>query len=84
MRYKELTIFYPSPTHFKKGLNYALKLREKGTPIPTVDILNGTIAVNKNACLVTDDLHFKWFQSIEPSLTFISIESYLEYIKKVD
>ena len=76
--YKELSIFYPNALIFKNGLSYALKLREKGTVIPTIDILNGAIAVDKNMCLVTDDAHFEFFKTIEPNFKYISTQNFLE------
>lgn len=83
IRYEELSILYPNAKNYKSGLKYALKLREKGIQIPTIDILNGTIAVDRNICLVTDDLHFKSFKSIEPHLKFISSEIYTEKIQEI-
>lgn len=82
-RYEEITIFYPSTINYKEGIKYAVKLRERGIPIPTVDILNGTIAIDKNIYLVSDDKHYELFQSIEPSLKLISIETYIENIQKI-
>jgi len=81
--HRELSIFYPNALIFKNGLSYALKLREKGTAIPTIDILNGTIAVDKNICLVTDDAHFEVFKTIEPHFKFISTQTFIEEIKTI-
>ena len=82
-QYKELTVFFPSPLSFTNSLEYVLKLRIQGTPISTIDILNGAIAVEKKATLVTEDAHFKVLNSIVPSLNVISTEDYLIEIQKV-
>ncbi|MHA1648641.1 MAG: hypothetical protein ACTSYB_00485, partial [Candidatus Helarchaeota archaeon] len=82
-QYKDLTIFFPSPLSFTNSLDYALKLRNQGTPIPIIDILNGAIAVEKKANLVTDDAHFKVLNSIEPSLNVITTADNLIEIQKV-
>lgn len=79
-RYDELTIIYPSSIHYEQGFKYALLLREKGTPIPTVDILIGTITVEKNLILVSDDSHFEFFQKVEPRLKIIKSETFLKAI----
>lgn len=83
VRHEELTIIYPTIQTFSHALEYALKLRGKGTPIPTIDLLNATIAVEEKVRLVSDDSHFKSFQAIESSLEFIPTEDYIEAIQKM-
>ena len=78
VKYNEISIIYPSSTHYEQAFKYALLLREKGTPIPTIDILIGTISVEKNLVLVSDDSHFNYFQKIEPRLKIINAETFIK------
>ena len=73
-----MTIIFPSTIHYEQAFKNAILLREKGTPIPTIDILIDTITVDKNLILVTDDLHFQYLQEVEPRLKIISSESFLK------
>jgi len=81
LKYKEISVIYPSSTHYEQGFKNALLLREKGTPIPTVDILIGTITVDKNLILVSDDSHYKHLQEVEPRLKIINSESFFKKIQ---
>ena len=78
IKYSEISIIFPSSIHYEQAFKYALLLREKGTPIPTIDILIGTISVDKNLILVSDDSHFKYFQEVEPRLKIIDAESFIK------
>jgi len=69
LKYKEISVIYPSSTHYEQGFKNALLLREKGTPIPTVDIL------------VSDDSHFKHLQEVEPRLKIINSELFFKKIQ---
>lgn len=84
-RNDELSVIYPSFTHYDQSLKYALFLRKKGTPIPAIDILIGAITVEKNLILVSDDSHFESLEAVEPRLKVIGLEEYIndfqEYIK---
>ncbi|MHC1590578.1 MAG: hypothetical protein ACXQS8_00660 [Candidatus Helarchaeales archaeon] len=82
IKHENLSIIYPNDKNFKEGLKIALRLRKKGTPIPIIDLLNGVISVEKDLILVTDDKHFEYLRAVEPSLQFISIDSYLDEIHK--
>ncbi|MHA1383102.1 MAG: hypothetical protein ACTSR3_04990 [Candidatus Helarchaeota archaeon] len=82
-KYKEITVFYPSVTNYRDGLKYAIKLRKNGTPLPVIDILIGTIAVDKNIQLVTEDSHFTLLKNVEPNLSLIAVENYIKDIKKI-
>jgi tRNA(fMet)-specific endonuclease VapC len=67
----------PSKEGYTKSIEYACKLREKGTPIPAIDIIIATIAVEKDAILVSDDAHFTLFNAVEPRLKRIALETFL-------
>ncbi len=80
-KYNEISVIYPSSIHYEKSFKNAVLLREKGTPIPTIDILVGTITVEKNLILVSNDIHFKSLQKIEPRLKIINSETYINNIQ---
>lgn len=80
-KYDEISVIYPSSIHYEQSFKNALLLREKGTPIPTVDILIGTITVEKNLILVSSDIHFESLQKIEPRLKIINSEAYIKNIQ---
>jgi predicted nucleic acid-binding protein len=79
-KHDNITIIFPSIIQYEQAFKNALLLREKGTPIPTIDILIGTITVDKNLILVSDDLHFQYLQEVEPRLKIISSESFIKRI----
>ncbi len=80
-KYEEISVIYPSSIHYEQSFKNAVFLREKGTPIPTIDILIGTITVEKNLILVSNDIHFKSLQKIEPRLKIINSETYIKNIQ---
>jgi len=65
-----------------EGLKIAIKLRELGIPIPIIDLLNGVISIEKKLILVSDDNHFQYFFNVEQNLKIISVDSFLNEIKK--
>ncbi|MHA1190862.1 MAG: type II toxin-antitoxin system VapC family toxin [Promethearchaeota archaeon] len=75
---EKITIIFPSAIHYEQAFKNALLLREKGTPIPTIDLLIGTITVEKNLILVSDDNHFKYLQDVDPRLKRITSEIFLK------
>jgi len=80
-KYDEISVIYPSSIHYEQGFRNALLLREKGTPIPTIDILIGTITVDKNLILVSDDSHFEYLQEVEPRLKIITSDTFIKKIQ---
>ena len=78
IKYENISIIYPSSVHYRLALEYSLLLRKKGTPIPTIDILIGTITIDKNMILVSDDSHFESLQQVEPRLNIIKSVEYLK------
>ena len=81
VKFKEISVIFPSSIHYEQGFKNALLLREKGTPIPTVDILIGTITVDKNLILVSDDSHFEHLQEVEPRLKIINSKAFIKKIQ---
>ncbi len=79
-KFDEISVIYPSSIHYDQSFKNAVLLREKGTPIPMIDILIGTITVEKNLILVSNDIHFKSLQKIEPRLKIINLEVYTKEI----
>ncbi|MEX2680584.1 MAG: hypothetical protein Q6373_003240 [Candidatus Sigynarchaeota archaeon] len=67
----------PSHDMYAKSIEYAAKLREKGSPIPAIDVIIATIAVKKDAIRVSDDDHYASFHTIEPGLKRIGLEAFL-------
>src|SRR4030042_4191448 len=74
----DLVVIHPSLDNYAHSLDYAIKLRIKGTPIPVIDLVIGAIAVDHKLCLVTSDAHFNYFQEIEPNLHICSLNEYLK------
>jgi predicted nucleic acid-binding protein len=67
----------PSSVDYTRSIEYACKLREKGTPIPAIDIIIATIVVERDAVLVSDDDHFASFNAVEPRLKRITLGTFL-------
>lgn len=80
-KYDNISIIYPSSIHYEQSFKNAVSLREKGTPIPTIDILIGTISVEKNLILVSDAIHFEAFQKVDPRLKCINSDTYVKNIQ---
>ncbi len=80
---KELTVFYATTQHYTNAIKYASRLREKGTTIPTIDILISTITIDKKLELVSDDSDFDYFQAIEPKLNITSSKNYITKVKEI-
>jgi len=80
-KYDEISVIYPSTIHYEQAFKNAILLREKGTPMPTIDILIGTITVEKNLILVSDDSHFEYLQEVEPRLKIINSEAFIKNIQ---
>jgi len=80
-KYDEISVIYPSTIHYEQAFKNAILLREKGTPMPTIDILIGTITVEKNLILVSDDSHFEYLQEVEPRLKIINSEAFIKKIQ---
>jgi len=78
LKIERISVIYPSSIHYEQSLKNAILLREKGTPIPTIDILIGTVTVEKNLILVSEDSHFEYFQEVDPRLKIVSFETFLE------
>jgi len=79
-KHEGISVIYPSSLHYEQAFKNAILLREKGTPMPAVDILIGTISVEKNLILVSDDSHFEYLQEVEPRLKIINSEDYMKRI----
>jgi len=78
----DLVVIHPSLDHYTHSLDYAIKLRIKGTPIPAIDLVIGAIAVDRKLCLVTNDAHFDYFREIETTLRVCSVGDYLKDISQ--
>jgi len=78
--FENLTTIFPSSIHYEQAFRNAIFLREKGTPIPTIDLLIGTITIDKNLVLVSEDLHFQYLQNIDPRLKMIAPEDFIHNI----
>ena len=79
-RHEELSIIYPTQETFQNAMKIALKLRKKGTPVPTIDLLIATMALEREFCLVSDDAHMNLIEDVEPSLKIVNTEKYLNKI----
>jgi len=76
--YTNLSVIYPSYEHYEKAFANDVLLRERGIPIPAIDILIGTIAIDKNLILVSDDSHFNFIKKMNSDLKLINSVNYLE------
>ncbi len=79
--YEKISVIFPSSNHYEQAFKNSVLLRAKGTPLPAVDILIGTITVEKNLILVTNDTHFDKLQEVEPRLKIINSNIYLKSIQ---
>lgn len=79
-----LTYFYPNFETYNKSIEYTSKLRKKGTPIPAIDILIGTMSSEQNMILVSNDKHFTQFQDVEPKLQVIGVNDYIQNILDIE
>ncbi len=57
-------IIYPSKEDYERAISWQVELREKGNPLPAVDLIIAAIAYNKGYELVTKDRHFKMLEQL--------------------
>ncbi len=79
-----LTYFYPNFNTYNKSIEYTSKLRKIGTPIPAIDILIGSITLEQNMNLVSNDKHFTLFLNVEPQLQIIDVNDYIQNILDIE
>lgn len=80
-QFEEISVIFPTSLHYELGFKNAVLLREKSTPIPVVDILIGTITVEKNLILVSNDMHYRSLQEVEPRLKVIDSEAFFKNVR---
>ncbi|MBN2156216.1 MAG: PIN domain-containing protein [Candidatus Lokiarchaeota archaeon] len=78
LRMDVLTILFPLPESYIKGIEYSTNLRKKGTPIATIDIMIGVLAVEHGLTLVTDDKDFTALQKIESKLNICNTSKFID------
>ena len=80
-KFDKISVIFPSAVHYEQSFKNAILLREKGLPIPAIDILIGTITKEKKLILVSNDIHFGSLQIIDPRLKIIDTETYIKSIQ---
>jgi predicted nucleic acid-binding protein len=75
-----LTILFPLPESYIKGIEYSTTLRQEGIPIATIDIMIGVLAVEHRLTLVTDDKDFGNLQKIEPELLISNSSKFIDEV----
>ncbi|NMC05707.1 MAG: type II toxin-antitoxin system VapC family toxin [Candidatus Lokiarchaeota archaeon] len=76
LTFPKVLLVLPSAREYTKSFEYACKLRKRGTPIPAMDIVIAAIVVERDATLVSDDVHFALFNAAEPRLKRITLETF--------
>lgn len=61
-------VLYPTKEDYKTAINWQMKLREIGNPLPAADLVIAATALNNDMTLVTLDSHFQIIGEIEPKL----------------
>jgi predicted nucleic acid-binding protein len=61
-------VLYPTKEDYTTAVNWQMKLRRMGNPLPAVDLLIAAIALNNDMTLVTLNSHFQIIEEIEPRL----------------
>jgi len=61
-------ILYPTKEDYETAINWQIKLRKKGNPLPVIDLIIAAIGFNNGYEVVTMDRHFKYIQEIEKDL----------------
>ncbi|MHA1680287.1 MAG: type II toxin-antitoxin system VapC family toxin [Promethearchaeota archaeon] len=71
--FKEIAgIFSLTPSQARLHAKLKVNLHAKGNPIPVIDLLIGTIAIDKDLTLITEDKkHFMKLEEIEPTFKVI-------------
>ena len=66
-----LTIVFPTKVAYEEAIKIAIDLLKNGTPVPAIDILIASIAIEKDIGLITNDKHFNYIKSVKPNLKII-------------
>jgi len=61
-------VLYPTEEDYKTAINWQIKLREIGNPLPAADLVIAATALNNGMTLTTLDDHFRIIGEIEPKL----------------
>lgn len=69
---KGLVVLYPLRKDFERALKIQIRLRKKGTPIPAIDVLIASIALNRGLKVLSRDKHFELIKHVEPELTLVT------------
>jgi len=67
----KLTVIYPSKSDYNLAIKLSKDLLKIGKPIPAIDIIVATVALNRNMKLVTTDNHFAVIQEIKSDFEFV-------------
>ena len=81
--FENLTTIFPSSLHYEQAFRNSVFLRKKGTPIPTIDLLIGTITIDKNMILVSDDSHFQYLKAVDPRLKIMKSDDFIKNILEI-
>jgi predicted nucleic acid-binding protein len=84
LAFKFLTIIYPTQLTYEKCVIYTSKLRSNGTPMHAIDLLIGTLAIEHQLALVTNDNDFNAFNKIETELELITWEDFVKTLNDGD
>ena len=71
---KGLRVLYPTNEEYRKAIELSIKLRSKGTPVPAIDILIASIALNRGLKIYTKDEHFKYIKNVEEALEIVIVK----------
>jgi len=79
-KHEGLTILYPALEVYADSFELAVKLRDAGTPIPTIDILIGAMIARLGMPIVTGDSHFETLRQLDPRINIVTVDEYIKSI----
>ncbi len=70
-------VVYPDEETWNLALSISRMIRERGTPIPAIDLLIGCVGIQHSWTVVSNDRHFSLLNDAIPELQLITTEEYL-------
>ncbi len=65
---KRFVVVFPKSNDYERALNISAKLYLIGKPIPAIDVLIASMALNRKIAVISKDKHFDAVQEVESDL----------------
>lgn len=68
---KAREILYPDKDDYALAVKWQTKLRNRGTPLPAIDLIVAAIGYNRGYIIITSDKHFTVLKDVEKDVKIL-------------